>query len=76
MIDVFRQGFTEDQLKILRAALNNACADLGIAETDEAAREIVAETILSLGAAGQFDPERLRTYAVYQCRHRRGRLDG
>ncbi len=64
-----RGAFTEDQLKVLRTALNEACADLGIAETDEAARESIAAAILSLANAGQFDPERLQTYAVDQCRH-------
>ena len=70
-----RGALTEDQLKVLRAALNNTCADLGISEADEAAHEQVAEAILSLGNAGQFDPERLQTYAADQCRHLRRRLD-
>jgi hypothetical protein len=66
-----RGGFTEDQLKILRAALHDACADLGISEADVSTRECAAKAILSLAAAGQFDLERLRTYAVDQCRYLR-----
>lgn len=61
-------NYDPEQLKILEAALNLACAELRVADTDLDARDRLARALLDLGRAGQLDVERLKTYAVSQYR--------
>ena len=61
-------SFNDEQLKVLQAALDRACRELGISPADKEARTRVAEAVLALSKAGQLDVDQLTKYAVYNYR--------
>ena len=52
----------------MRIALDMACKELGLRESDEASRARVSSAITTLARAGQNDAEQLKTYAVHRFR--------
>ena len=68
-------SFNDEQIKILQAALDRACRELGISTTDKEGHTRVAEAIMALSKAGQLDVDQLTKYAVfnYRFREHRGR---
>ena len=63
-------SFNDEQIKILQAALDRACRELGISPTDKEGQTRVAQAVLVLSKAGQLDVEQLTKYAVYNYRFR------
>lgn len=61
-------SFDNAQVAVLQSTFDLACKELGIGPTDEDGRSRVAKAVIALAKAGQFDPDRLRIYAISQFR--------
>jgi hypothetical protein len=61
-------GYSPEQITILISAHEAACAVLGVRQTESVKAEAVALQILEHAAKGEFDPDRLRDYAVHALR--------
>ena len=57
-----------EQTETMRVALDLACNELGLPETDHASRTRVSSAITTLARAGQEDAGQLKTYAVHRFR--------
>lgn len=63
----FPRGVIDSEhLNIMQKAMDLACCELAIPETDTAARERVAFLVTGFMRAGEHDPERLTSYVVDQ----------
>ncbi len=56
--------FNTEQLGVLETSFERACNELGIDPADTKNRETVAEAMMDLAKAGQYDPDRLIMHAV------------
>ena len=65
-------AYTPEQLTCVIDAYESACDVLRVARDDPAAAEPVALKVLEYAATGEFDPERLRDYAVHALRRDAG----
>ena len=63
-------SFNDEQIKILQAALDRACRELGISPADKEDQTRVAQAVLALSKAGQLDADQLTKYAVFNYRFR------
>jgi hypothetical protein len=61
-------AYSPEQVIILTSAHEDACATLGVTIAASADAEVVALKILECAAQGEFDPDRLRDYAVHALR--------
>ena len=61
-------AYSPEQVAILISAHDAACAALGVAPAQSVNAEAVARKILECAAKGEFDPDRLRDYAVRTLR--------
>jgi hypothetical protein len=61
-------SFNNEQIKVLQAALDRACRELGISPADKDGHTRVAQAILALPKAGQLDVDQLTKYTVYNYR--------
>ena len=59
---------SSEQAEAMRIALDMACKEPGLSESDEASRARVSSAITTLARAGQKDAEQLKTYAVHRFR--------
>ena len=55
-----------NHLNIMQQAMDLACSELAIPETDAAARERVAFLVTGFMRAGEHDPQKLTGYVVHQ----------
>ncbi|HVZ03197.1 hypothetical protein [Hyphomicrobium sp.] len=55
-----------DNLNIMQRAMDLACAELAVAESDTASRERVAFLVTGFMRAGEHDPKRLTNFVVEQ----------
>jgi hypothetical protein len=56
-------AFQPEQITLMTAAFDHVCRDLGLAERDDALRDIVARAIIACAETGEFDSARLRERA-------------
>lgn len=61
-------SFDSAQVAVLQTTFDLACKELGVASTDEESRSRVAKAVIALAKAGQFDPDRLKIYAISRFR--------
>jgi hypothetical protein len=61
-------AYSPEQVAILGRAFEAACVALGVNREDRSAAEAVATQILEYAAKGEFDPDRLKDYAVHALR--------
>lgn len=61
-------SFDNTQVAVLQTSFDRACKELGIATSDEKGRTRIARAVMDLAAAGQYDPDRLRVYAISRFR--------
>jgi hypothetical protein len=59
---------TNEPTETIRVALELACKELSLSETDDVSSERVASAIRTLAECGQEDAGQLKTYAVYRFR--------
>jgi hypothetical protein len=57
-------SFDSGQVTLLQTTFDLACTELGVASADEESRSRIAKAVIALAKAGQFDPERLKVYAI------------
>ncbi len=53
-----------ERMNALTSAVDAACEELGISDSDQEKRQRVAVFVMTFGWVGQGDIERLKTYAV------------
>ncbi len=56
--------FKNDRMNALTSAVDAACEELGISDSDQERRQRVAILIMTFGWVGQGDTERMKKYAV------------
>jgi hypothetical protein len=61
-------AYSPEQITMLISAHEGACAALGISFAQSARAEAVALKVLECAAKGEFDPDRLRDYAIHALR--------
>ncbi|MGO4685586.1 hypothetical protein [Hyphomicrobium sp. 2TAF46] len=63
----FPRGVIDSEhLDIMQQAMDLACSELAIAETDSASRERIAFLVTGFMRAGEHDPRKLTIYVVDQ----------
>jgi hypothetical protein len=61
-------SFDSGQVAILQTTFDLTCRELGVPSADEVGRSRVAKAVIALAKAGQFDPDRLKVYAISRFR--------
>jgi hypothetical protein len=56
--------FEPDQIAAMTAAFEEVCRELGLAQREDALRDLVAKAIIDCGHKGDFEPIRLRECAA------------
>ena len=57
-------GFEPEMIEVMSAAFEQACRKLGLSETDDPLREMVARKIIECAQTGERDQARLRDCAL------------
>jgi hypothetical protein len=55
-----RKQFDPDALRDMARVFDDVCRELGLAETDDAIRDIVAETVINCVQGGERDVQRIK----------------
>jgi hypothetical protein len=58
-----QRAFQPEQVSAMKAAFEDVCRELGLAQRDDALRELVAKAVIECGERGNFDPDELRRCA-------------
>ncbi len=62
--------FDNEQLAVLQTTFDLVCEELGVSNSDRLGRERIAEAMIALARAGQYDSDKLKIYAISQFRTR------
>jgi hypothetical protein len=62
------QAFDPDTIRVMGAALENACRELGIVNKHDAVTKIVARTVIDMAQRGFCDEESLTTAVMQEFR--------
>jgi hypothetical protein len=62
--------FDSTQIAILQTAFDVVCEELGVNSSDRSGRERIAEAMMALARAGQYDSDKLRIYAISRFKAR------
>ena len=63
------QVFDPEMIAVMRTALVDACASLGLRHRADLATELVARKVIELAKAGERDPARLKTAVLQAFQH-------
>jgi hypothetical protein len=62
--------FDSAQLAILQTTFELVCEELGVNASDRSGRERIAEAMMALARAGQYDSDKLKIYAISRFKAR------
>jgi hypothetical protein len=64
-----RKEFEPEALRDMAAVFDDVCRELGLAETDDALRDLVAETVINCVQGGERDVQRIKECCRSALKH-------